>query len=398
MTITTHTNDRKALAKAIAEELGTTAVYMRTPTYAYQIGDFTLDRYGNLIGEDFSPLNDFLWRNGFIGDETETEQEAAAVTEPAIEPEAAEETEAAAEEETDAEPEEAPTEPETADEQDFAEDQKISATETPGDTEEAEEHPAKEEQAQTEEPAALPDGEPADDSEAEPANSMGISIPAKNVTLAQLKNLTFMLFSRQTLINRMTQGDCLNVPNILIECLKESTPETPEAFTEMLDDAKAVAGLTGFDFRDGKVTLTFPYDETQPERWSAYANLLNRMYDAAMKATRVIPERVEPDEQNEKYLAHIWLQRLGYSGPNFKAERKILLGHLNGYCAFATGDKMQAHKDKYAAIYRERRAAEREAAAAQEAAVTEVAAEAPVSEAAIEDAHLETIPKGAETK
>ena len=227
---------------------------------------------------------------------------------------------------------------------------------------------------------------------------MGISIPAKNVTLAQLKNLTFMLFSRQTLINRLTQGDCLNVPNILIECLKESTPETPEAFTEMLDDAKAVAGLTGFDFRDGKVTLTFPYDETQPERWSTYANLLNRMYDAATKATRVIPERVEPDEQNEKYLAHIWLQRLGYSGPNFKAERKILLGHLNGYCAFATGDKMQAHKDKYSAIYRERRAAEREVAAAQEAAGTEAAAEAPVSEAANEEAHLKAAPEEAETK
>ena len=108
--------------------------------------------------------------------------------------------------------------------------------------------------------------------------------------------------------------------------------------------------------------MTFPFDETQPTKWTAYANLLNRIYDAAMKATRVFPERVESDDQNEKYLAHVWLQRLGYHGADFKAERKILLGHLKGYCAFGSGDKMQAHKEKYTALRRERRLAEQEAA------------------------------------
>ena len=177
-----------------------------------------------------------------------------------------------------------------------------------------------------------------------------------------MKNLIFMLHSRQTLINRMTDSDCLNIPDILIDRLQESTPETLEDLTSLLDDSRAVAELTGFDFRDGKVSMTFPFDETQPERWTTYANLLNRIYDAAMKAIRVFPDRVEPDDQNEKYLAHVWLQRLGYHGADFKAERKILLGHLKGYCAFGSGDKMQAHKEKYTAIRRERRLAEQEAA------------------------------------
>ena len=191
---------------------------------------------------------------------------------------------------------------------------------------------------------------------------MDISIPARDATVTQLKNLIFMLHSRQTLINRMTDSDCLDIPDILIDRLQESTPETPEALTDLLDDCKAMEGLTGFDFRDGKASMTFPFDETQPERWTTYANLLNRIYDAAMKATRVFPERVEPDDQNEKYLAHVWLQRLGYHGADFKAERKILLGHLKGYCAFGSGDKMQAHKEKYTALRRERRLAEQEAA------------------------------------
>lgn len=278
MTITTNTTDRKALAKAIAEELGTTARYLGLPSYGYQIGDFTVDHDGNIIGEDFGALQDFLRRNGYISDEPAADQEAPA------------------------------------------------------------------------------------DSEAEPITSMDISIPAHDATVTQLKNLIFMLHSRQTLINRMTDSDCLNIPDILIDRLQESTPETPEDLTSLLDDSSAVAELIGFDFRDGKVSMTFPFDETQPERWTTYANLLNRIYDAAMKATRVFPERVEPDDQNEKYLPYTWLQRLGYHGADFKAERKILLGHLKGYCAFGSGDKMQAHKEKYTALRRERRLAEQEAA------------------------------------
>ena len=278
MTITTNTTDRKALAKAIAEELGTTARYMGMPSCGYQIGDFIVDRDGNISGEDFRALRDFLLRNGYAAEE-----------------------------------------------------------------------PA--EEAQT----------PADSEARDPVTSMEISIPARDITPAQMKNLVNMLYSRQAIINRMTQSDCLYIPATLIGSLHANTPETLEDFTSLLDDSKG-DGLTGFDFRDGKVFMTFPFDETQPERWTTYAGLLNRIYDAAMKATRVSPEQVEPTEENEKYLAHTWLQRLGYSGADFKAERKILLGHLRGYCAFANGNKMQAHKEKYAAIRRERRVTEQEAA------------------------------------
>lgn len=279
MTITTNTTDRKTLAKAIADELGTTATYLRAPTYAYQIGDYIVDRSGNIQGDDFGALHAFLLRNGYVS--------------------------------------EYPAEAEPIEETD--------------------------------------DEDSPEDSSADSVNSMDISIPAQNATLTQLKNLTFMLYARQTIINRMTQSECLYIPDILIHRLQEYTPESHEEFTSMLDDSRAIADLTGFDFRDGKVSLTFPFDEAEPTKWTAYANLLNKIFDAAMKATRIYPKRVELDEQNEKYLAHVWLQRLGYHGPDFKAERKILLGHLTGYCAFDDTGKMQAHKEKYAAIRQERK-------------------------------------------
>ena len=310
MTIVTNTTDRKALAKAIAEELGTTARYLSLPSYGYQIGDFTVDRDGNIHGDDFTALRDFLARNGYSVDDADADHEEAREAQP----------------ETDGDPE-APAE------------------------------------AQVEEPADLEtqtEIQPAD-SEVKPITRMDVSIPAKDVTPAQLKNLIFMLYSRQSIINRMTQSDCLSIPERLITRLQESTFESADVLSDLLEDFRENHGLTGFDFRDGRVTMTFPFDESQPDRWTTYAGLLNRIFDAAMKATRVFPERVEPDDQNEKYLAYTWLQRLGYHGADFKAERKILLGHLKGYCAFGSGDKMQAHKEKHTALRRERRLAEQEA-------------------------------------
>ena len=79
------------------------------------------------------------------------------------------------------------------------------------------------------------------------------------------------------------------------------------------------------------------------------------------EATRVFPGLIKPEEEAEKYTAHTWLQRLGYRGPEMKEQRSILLKHLHGYCAFSNGTKMQSHKDKYAALRRERREAERPA-------------------------------------
>ena len=49
MTIITNTTDRKALAKAIADELSTTSRYMGMPTCGYQIGDFVVDADGNAL-------------------------------------------------------------------------------------------------------------------------------------------------------------------------------------------------------------------------------------------------------------------------------------------------------------------------------------------------------------
>ena len=174
---------------------------------------------------------------------------------------------------------------------------------------------------------------------------------------------------------RMYDGD-LAMFLELIDALKEALPATPGDFTALLDSYREL-GMKGFDFRDGQFSLTFPFYETEPTKWTTFAGLQGRILQTALVATRVFPELIQPEEEAEKYTAHMWLQRMGYKGPEMKEQRNILLKHLHGYCAFSNGSKMQNHKDKYSAIRRERREAERAAASGE----TDVEVTMPTTEA-----------------
>ena len=273
MTVTTNTTDRKALAKALADKLGTTAKYMGPPTFGYQVGDYIVDRDGNIEGEDFEALRDILQSIGCFPEE---------------------ETEPAGEQ----------TEPET---------------ETP---------------------------------DSGTQDQVNISVPADDLTPTQMKNLIFTLFTKQYLIGKMTGGDLLNIPDNLIARLMENTPETMEDFKALLDASKE-DGLTGFEFADGKITLTSRAHQDEPERNMLYAMLTARILKAAKEATRVFPERQEPE--NEKYFARAWLLRIGYNGADSKAERNLLLKHLKGHSAFPNDEAAEKHKTKYAEIRKEKR-------------------------------------------
>lgn len=273
MTLTTNMTDRKAMAKAMAEHLGTTAKYMGPPTFGYQVGDYIVDRDGNIEGENFEALRDFLQTLGCFPEE---------------------ETEPAGEQ----------TEPEP---------------ETTGTV-----------------------------------DQVSISVPADDLTAPQLKNLIFMLYTKQYLIGKMAGGETLSIPDTLIARLMEQTPETTADFIPLLDAAKE-DGMTGFDFAEGKITVTYQAHPDEPERNMVYAMLTARILKAAKEATRIFPERQEPE--NEKYFARAWLLRIGYGGADSKGERNLLLKHLKGHSAFPNDEAAEKHKTKYAEIRKEKRLA-----------------------------------------
>lgn len=72
MEIKTTSTNRKDMVKSIAEFLGEQSVYMGPPTFAYQIGAFTVDRNGTIMTEDSEKgetVREMLKENGFITEE-----------------------------------------------------------------------------------------------------------------------------------------------------------------------------------------------------------------------------------------------------------------------------------------------------------------------------------------
>ena len=75
------------------------------------------------------------------------------------------------------------------------------------------------------------------------------------------------------------------------------------------------------------------------------------------KAAKRVFLKADADSENEKYRANSLLTRLGFGGPEHKELRRVLMGHLSGYAAFKNEAGMQAHREKYARLRRERQAA-----------------------------------------
>ena len=83
MTIQTRCADRRAMVQAISEHLSTPAVYLRTPTYAFQIGEIQVERDASVIGPDdaVNALIPFLQEQGYMEQASLQPAEEAAMDE-----------------------------------------------------------------------------------------------------------------------------------------------------------------------------------------------------------------------------------------------------------------------------------------------------------------------------
>ena len=254
MVIQTTAPDRRTLVKSISEHLGEEAVYKGPPTFAYMIGQVTVNRESQLIlPEDMDPagIQGFLVSRGWLE-----------------------------------------------------------------------------------------------------RNELNISFPAGDLTVKAMHNLIFLLYSKQYLINKAIGGDTLRIEDAVITRLKEPLPKSIDDFKALVHDLKTHGLIAGVDFADDSITLTFPLSE-DAEITSAFTELTARIIAAAREATRVSPERQQPE--NEKYYMRSWLVRLGLGGQEAKSIRRVLLKGLMGHSAFQSDLEAQRHRDKYAEIRRVRK-------------------------------------------
>ena len=183
---------------------------------------------------------------------------------------------------------------------------------------------------------------------------MDITMPVENWTVAQLTNLLRMLYSKQYLINRMLNYSMLYIEESIVTAISENPPQTAADFEERIQRAVEADCIRGFRIADGKATLSTPFVQDEPTRWTAYADLFKGILKTAETASRISIKRLD-DSENEKYHANSWLMRMGFGGADYKETRRILMGHLTGFAAFKSAADMEAHKERQAQRLREKR-------------------------------------------
>lgn len=181
-----------------------------------------------------------------------------------------------------------------------------------------------------------------------------LSFPVEDWAVPQLNNLVRLLYGNQRILRRMMRSDALYIDRQLVERLKEA--QTPADFEARLAEGLAAGTMKGCRLREGKLTFETDPDDLDLVRQQAYGALLGAILRQAKDAKRVFL-KADADSENEKYRANSLLTRLGFSGPEHKELRRMLMGHLSGYAAFKNETGMRAHREKYARLRRERQAA-----------------------------------------
>jgi len=336
--------DRKALVAAVAEILGTTSKYCAAPNYEYQIGDYTVDRDGTLIGPEDISLMAWLEQKGFEI-ETEVRQEAESSPDVTLEPE-----EIAAETETTPEPVEnaavaeitpeqgenaaadAETTPEPVENAATAEkppksgktargkrksepDASETAPETGETTAKTETSPetgentpeTSESAPGTSEIAPEPaETAPVQATETEP-DRLTIEYPLTNITDEVLANLRKMVAAKEPLLKKALNAD--ELPIFL----------TPNSLK--------------FPW------FTGPFDENKAQ---AYAQFISCLCETAKRKKRVTAQVIDTD--NPRFSMRVWLISLGMIGQEYGLSRQLLYKNLDGDSGWRYGKPEKTEK------------------------------------------------------
>lgn len=74
------------------------------------------------------------------------------------------------------------------------------------------------------------------------------------------------------------------------------------------------------------------FDKVNPDEAAAYQQFVDKLVQYAQNHQRIMSQPRE--ESNEKYAFRCLLLRLGFIGPRYKKQRKVLLKNLTGSAAF----------------------------------------------------------------
>ena len=289
--------ERKALVEALSEITFSEAAYAGAPTFAYRVGDYTVDKNGvifyppTLAQEAVVMVVEKLKERGFIPEgeaQADLPEDDAPAEIPAERPDVAPEAAASAQPEAEAmEAAEGAERPDTAEEAEVA----------PAATGEAADTPA--ESAETADPSddAMKEGTVADQGD---ATKFAVSIPRKTLTDDALERLKLIVSNKEMLFKRAVIADALPI----------EVTEEEVAFPWFT--------LTGVD---GEA--------------AAYAQFITALCQMASEQTRILDKPYDGD--NDRFAMRIFMVRLGMKGAAFALARKLMMKHLTGNSGWRYG-------------------------------------------------------------
>ena len=174
-------------------------------------------------------------------------------------------------------------------------------------------------------------------------DSIELSIPCVDLTPQQLINLIHILYARQKLLAAMLKYDGIRIDEELIGLLNDEKPNTTERIQEMLQNEIRVGMVSGVNIADVTFSLTLAGTDHSSDLY-AYVRLMAALLSRAKAAGFVSAKRIDPDEGEMKYYVNSFLNQLGFGGPEYKKDRRVLMGHIQGYAAFKNNVQMEKHK------------------------------------------------------
>ncbi len=280
-------SDRKPLVEAASQILDKPAVYQGAPSFAYTVGDYTVDRNGILsynsnIHPDFAAvLISDLQERGFVAEIVSNEADNETLEEnvnDVDEAEATTENTAATDNSTAVA--EAPLEA----------DEVEASIETTADT------VVTENTASTE---AI---------NAESSDILTIEVPDTGFTPEAKENIRKIVASKKTVLEKALEADSLPIVE-----------------------------------KNGKITFPWFTLHGLDGEADAYSHLVTAICKMAKEQKRVTA--TEKPIENEKFTMRLFLIRLGFIGDEYKTARKILLRNLSGNASWKSGHKPERNTD-----------------------------------------------------
>lgn len=240
---------RKSLVGAVSQELNAQTKYLGAPTFAYEVGGYTIDRNGVLEGENNTDLVSDLCDLHDFKAVTEEYDIPLPEAEPILGNVST--------------PNEAALDSNITPYKDYP----VSSIYAPLEVE---------------------------------SISLTIEMPKDGFTDASIENLIRLIESKENLIKKTLGAESLPV-------------------------------------EIGEETIRFPWfqSEQNPDETKAYVHFIAALCEMAKTQKRI--NFTNKDVDNEKYAFRCFLLRLGFIGPEYKNERKILLRRLTGSAAFKDG-------------------------------------------------------------